>query len=70
MTTATKQTAANNAILANIKKQMNGPIFKKASEMMNNGGEAACRAYMGQFFNDEARERVLANFGFMAPAAQ
>lgn len=57
--TTTKQTAANNADLARIKKAMNGPIFKRASEIYNADGRDAAMAYMGQFFNDESRDGVL-----------
>lgn len=61
MTTATRQTAGNNAFLAAVKLAMNGPIFKEASALLNADGEAAARAYVGQYFDgdvDAGLERV------------
>jgi hypothetical protein len=64
MTTATarkpKQTAGNNADLARIRKAMNTPIFRRASEVYNADGRDAAKAYLGQFFNEGARPRCIA----------
>jgi hypothetical protein len=62
MTTATKQTAANNKFLAAVKKQMNAPIFKRVSEILNGQGEKAATEYLGSFFRPECRDAALASF--------
>jgi hypothetical protein len=49
MTTKTRQTASNNAILARAKRVWNAPIYKRTSEVMNAEGEAAAIAYLQQF---------------------
>jgi hypothetical protein len=69
MNATKKQNAGNNGILAEIKRGMNSKIYSKAMAILNAEGEDACRAYMGQFFNDEARERCLVGFGFAPTAA-
>lgn len=50
-TTTRRQTAANNALLAKVKRVMNGKIFKRAGEILNAEGEDAARAYLQQFFS-------------------
>ena len=44
-----KQTAANNKFLANVKKDWNDKIFKKASLLVNTEGEEAARKFVQQF---------------------
>jgi hypothetical protein len=51
MTTVTKQTAGNNALLRKAKRVWNTPTFKRAAEIMNAEGEAATVAYLQQFVN-------------------
>jgi hypothetical protein len=53
MTNATaKQTAANNAFLAKIKRIFNAKMFKRASEILNADGEDAARAFIATFYRD------------------
>ena len=47
--TATKQTAANNEFLKNVKRDWNSKIYKKASEIINEQGEQAARQFVQQF---------------------
>jgi hypothetical protein len=61
MKTQTKRTAGNDTILANIKKTFNAKIYKEALRLYNAEGVEATRAYIGQWFNAEARERCLAS---------
>jgi len=66
-----KQTAGNNLVLANIKRQMNHKIYARALEIMNTSGEDELRRYMGQFFNDEYREESLRElFGKSLPSSE
>jgi hypothetical protein len=51
-TTATKQTAGNNALLRKAKRVWNAPIFKRAAEIMNADGETATVAYLQQFVTE------------------
>ena len=63
MTTAIKTrkaTAANTPALARVKKMFNAQVYKKALTAWNEQGEAAAREYIGTWFNDEYRERRLA----------
>lgn len=56
-----KLTAANCPALARIKRLMNAPIYRECLALANGeGGLDAARAYMGRWFNDEYRERRLA----------
>lgn len=54
-----RQTAGNNPALARVKAAMNAPTYKATMDVYNAEGREAARAYLGQFFNDEARERCL-----------
>ena len=52
MTTTTrtpKQTAGNNAFLADVRYWFNDPIFREASAILNADGEAAARTYLLRF---------------------
>jgi hypothetical protein len=57
-----KQTAANNKLLAQIKKIFNQFVFKKASQLMNEQGKEACLAYIAQLFNEASREEAMKQF--------
>jgi hypothetical protein len=61
-----KQTAANNKLLAQIKKIFNQFVFKKASQLMNEQGTEACLAYIGTMFNDESRAKCMEEFNELA----
>lgn len=45
-----RQTTANNAFLAGVKRLMNGKIYKHALMLVNYDGEAAAVEYLQQFF--------------------
>jgi hypothetical protein len=65
-TTTRKQTAANNAFLAKVKRAMNAPIFREASRLANAEGEAAARAYVQRFFVspvDAGLDNIIAAIG-------
>jgi hypothetical protein len=47
--TNTKQTAANNAFLKNVKRDWNDRIYKRALDLINTQGEDAARAYVQGF---------------------
>lgn len=57
-----KQTAANNKVLAAIKREMNHLVYAHCLGIMNSEGEQAVRAYVGQFFNDEYRAAAMTKF--------
>jgi hypothetical protein len=59
MTTTKRQTAGNNKSLASVKRHMNAKIYKRVADLYNAEGRDAARAWLGQFFNDAARERCL-----------
>jgi hypothetical protein len=59
MTATKRQTAGNNRSLASVKRHMNGEIFRRVADLYNAEGRDAARAYLGAYFNDEARERCL-----------
>lgn len=59
-TTRPKQTAGNNADLARVKKLFNKLVYKATLDEYNFAGREAARTYVGKFFNDEWRERRLA----------
>jgi hypothetical protein len=48
-----KQTARNNAFLAQVKKTMNRKIFKTVSEIVNAQGQEEAQKYIAQFFGAE-----------------
>jgi hypothetical protein len=50
-----KQTARNNAFLADVKKLMNRKIFRKVSEILNAYGQDEAQEYLAQFFGAENR---------------
>jgi hypothetical protein len=52
MMTTTKQTAANNAFLAKVKRIFNAKVFRHASELLNTEGDAAARLFLKTFFSD------------------
>lgn len=52
----TKQTAANNALLAWTKRQYNGKIFAKTSELLNKEGADQAIAYLLEFVSPEVCE--------------
>lgn len=45
----TKQTAANNVILEEIKRRFNAKIYRKALDIMNSAGDGATLEYVQQF---------------------
>jgi hypothetical protein len=47
--TNTKQTAANNTFLANVKRDWNTKIYKHTLALVNTQGEDAARAYLQTF---------------------
>ncbi len=49
-TTMTKQTAANNELLRQVKARMNGKIYKKTLQIVNEQGEESALEYLQQFF--------------------
>ncbi len=49
---ATKQTAANNQFLANVKRVFNGKVYAKTLQLMNDSGEQAARDYLAIFVKD------------------
>lgn len=57
MTTTKKQTARNNAFLADVKHIFNKPLFDKATKMVNEWGaegEAEFRAYLLKWITRDA----------------
>jgi hypothetical protein len=50
-----KQTAANNPLLREIKRRMNVPTFRKASELMNSSGPEAVVVFMLGYFAEHAK---------------
>ena len=54
--TAPKQTAGNNAFLANAKRGWNVKIFKRVSTIMNTEGRAAAIAYLQQYTTEKLGE--------------
>jgi len=61
-TTATKQTAENNAVIARVEGEMNLAIAREFARLWTERGERAARAYLGGFFSDAARKRRVASF--------
>jgi hypothetical protein len=58
-----KQTAANNAFLAKVKKGFNAPTYKLTLELANTKGEQAAREYVQSFVRspvDEALDSLCA----------
>ena len=60
MTTTTKQTARNNTNLARVKGYFHSEIYKNVLMAYNAEGREAAMAYVGLFFNDEARAEGVA----------
>lgn len=55
----TKQTSANNNLIAAVKAQYNQKIFKRFAELVNSDGEAAAIEYMDQFSRLAVTRKVL-----------
>ena len=57
----TKQTAGNNADLARVKAYFHPKVYKTVMMAYDAEGREAAKAYVGLFFNDEARAEGLAS---------
>jgi hypothetical protein len=51
-----RQTAGNNPFLRKVKRIFNAPVFKRVSELVNAGDEAAARGFLATFHADPSNE--------------
>ena len=54
-----KQTARNNAFLAEVKKRMTRREFQTVSDILNANGQEEARRYIAHILDAEIRERML-----------
>lgn len=65
-----KQTAANNVVIARVKREYNHLIFPKFSLIYNQDGPDAARVYIGQFTRAERRTAAMDELFREAPGGE